>query len=1086
MRGGQARGSKFIPTNAAQRPTPPLCASAFIRHSPFVIRHFATALVALALNSSAAQFKIGAHNLTVPDGFEVELVAAAPLVDRPISIAYDEQGRLYATDSAGMTDKAPKQLETKPHRIVRLEDTDGDGKFDKSIVFADRMMFPEGAMWYEGSLYVAAPPEIWKLTDTNGDGIADQREAWLDAKTLTGCANDLHGPFLGRDGWFYWAKGAFAEQTYERPGRKPFVTRAAHLFRARPDGTGIEPVMTGGMDNPVDIAITSTGERIFSTTFFQQPGGGKRDGLVHAIYGGVYGKVHDVIFSHPMTGDLMPVLVHMGAAAPCGLITYDSRVFGDDFRDNLFACYFNLHKVSRHILIPDGATFKTKDSDFIVSDNTDFHPTDVLEDADGSLLVVDTGGWYKICCPTSQLAKPDVLGGIYRIRKTGMARPADPRGLKIPWTKSSPAALAKLLADPRLYVQQRAIHELGKKGTPAVPTLNDLVLKGASTDARLNAVWALCRVNDKAAREIIRTALNDKDAAVRHAAIHSAAVWRDASAVGRLQTFLEGSDQALARAAAEALGRIGEQSAVPALLAAADRLRGQVNDPLRVLEHSLIFALIEIGDPAAVFEAASRTSRTQPCDSDEPVAARTAAIRSRAALVALDQIGGDALKPDMVLPLLNSKDATLKQTALWIVSHRPDWGEPLARRFYGDLLMDSYPRPDADEFQARLAQLAKSPAIQELLGTSVLDPELKLPARLIALRAMASAGLKETPARWLTAIPQLLTSSNPDLVRQAVATARTLTLPKQGVPRLTTALQDVGRDAAMPADVRLDALAASGSVANVTPELFAFLQSNLDPGKPVLTRAAAATVLARAKLTPEQQLALAGAMKNVSPLEAPKLLPAFERGANEQLGLRLMAALTDSTGLRGLRVDLLKPLFAKYPKPVQDASKELLNLLNADAAKQRAHLEALLPEMAIGDVRRGQALFNSQKAACATCHSIGYQGGKFGPDLTRIGQVRTEMDFLESIVYPSASFVRSYEPFTVVTKSGDDFTGIIRKDAPDEVILITGPDLEQRIARADIKELRPGTVSLMPDGLEQVLTKQELADLIAFLKNTKW
>ena len=67
------------------------------------------------------------------------------------------------------------------------------------------------------------------------------------------------------------------------------------------------------------------------------------------------------------------------------------------------------------MLTPDGATFTTKDSDFLTSDNRDFHPTDVLEDADGSLLVIDTGGWYKLCCPTSQLAKPDVLGGIYRI-----------------------------------------------------------------------------------------------------------------------------------------------------------------------------------------------------------------------------------------------------------------------------------------------------------------------------------------------------------------------------------------------------------------------------------------------------------------------------------------------------------------------------------------------------------------------------------------------------------------------------------------------------------------------------------------------
>ena len=117
--------------------------------------------------------------LKVADGFEVERVAGPPLVDRPIVADFDEQGRLYVADSSGSNDKVEKQLAEKPHRIVRLEDTNGDGRFDKSIVFADRMMFPEGALWYDGSLYVSAPPSIWKLTDTNGDGVADQREEWF-------------------------------------------------------------------------------------------------------------------------------------------------------------------------------------------------------------------------------------------------------------------------------------------------------------------------------------------------------------------------------------------------------------------------------------------------------------------------------------------------------------------------------------------------------------------------------------------------------------------------------------------------------------------------------------------------------------------------------------------------------------------------------------------------------------------------------------------------------------------------------------------------------------------------------------------
>src|SRR5205823_52291 len=157
--------------------------------------------------------RLNGHVFTLPVGFEIELAAGPPLVDRPITADFDEQGRLYVSDSSGSNEKVEEQLKKKPHRILRLEAE--NGKFVRRTIFADHMMFPEGTMWYAGSLYVAAPPSIWKLTDTKGDGVADQRVEWFQGKTLTGCANDLHGPYLGPDGWIYWCKGAFAKQTYE-------------------------------------------------------------------------------------------------------------------------------------------------------------------------------------------------------------------------------------------------------------------------------------------------------------------------------------------------------------------------------------------------------------------------------------------------------------------------------------------------------------------------------------------------------------------------------------------------------------------------------------------------------------------------------------------------------------------------------------------------------------------------------------------------------------------------------------------------------------------------------------------------------
>src|SRR5207302_955875 len=140
----------------------------------------------------------------------------------------------------------------------------------------------------------------------------------------------------------------------------------------------------------------------------------------------------------------------------------ESRVFGEEYQDNLFACQFNKHKISRHILEPEGATFKAHDDDFLVSDNLDFHPTDVLEDADGSLLVIDTGGWYKLCCPTSQLHKPDVLGAIYRVRRLHAPKVEDSRGLKLSWATMKIDQLVDLLDDPRPAVRRRATQMLGR------------------------------------------------------------------------------------------------------------------------------------------------------------------------------------------------------------------------------------------------------------------------------------------------------------------------------------------------------------------------------------------------------------------------------------------------------------------------------------------------------------------------------------------------------------------------------------------------------------------------------------------------
>ncbi|MFM8890439.1 MAG: dehydrogenase, partial [Planctomycetia bacterium] len=253
-----------------------------------VMRVCTAGVIALAIAvhpAVAADYRHGGIVLTVPDGFVVERVAGPPLVDRPVTAAIDERGRLYVADSSGSNARLEEQRADPRHRIVRLEDVDGDGVYDRRTVFAESLTMLQGTMWHRGSLYAAAVPDIVRLSDRDDDGVADERSVWLAGQTLTGCGNDVHGPSLGPDGRFYWTKGAFAEQTFELPGLPGFRSRASHVHRSRPDGGGHEVVLTGGMDNPVDVAFIASGERVLSATFLEWPAGGRRDGLVHAVYG---------------------------------------------------------------------------------------------------------------------------------------------------------------------------------------------------------------------------------------------------------------------------------------------------------------------------------------------------------------------------------------------------------------------------------------------------------------------------------------------------------------------------------------------------------------------------------------------------------------------------------------------------------------------------------------------------------------------------------------------------------------------------------------------------------------------------------
>jgi putative membrane-bound dehydrogenase-like protein len=984
----------------------------------FLVGAFCLALP-WANSTRAAEISLGVHRFTLPAGFTIELAASSTVAPRPIAGSFDPEGRLYVTDSAGLNLPPAEQLKDPKNRILRLEDTDGDGTFDRASVFAEKVMFPQGCLWYGGSVYVAGPPSIWKFTDTDGDGVADKREEWYQGKVLTGCANDVHGPYLGPEGMLYWTKGAFARVDFKEASGRPIQDRCAHVFRAWPDMSGFESVMSGGMDNPVEVAFTAEGEPVVISTFIDLSQPGRRDGLAHAVWGGVFGKINDVVDEPGVrrTGGLMPVLSQVGPAAACALMRYEGDAFGAEYRDNLFGTLFNLRKVTRHVLRPHGASYAAEDSDFLVSDQMDFHPTDVLQDADGSLLVVDTGGWYKLCCPSSQLAKADVMGTIYRVRKSEPGH-TTPRRLD---PAARRAAYASLSGPPAW-----------KPGSAEV-TLKQRALKADPASApELRSVLEQFKVADGPASP----------------------AWR------------------AARLAAEGLGRMRDRASVPTLL----RLAAAVGSADRFLEHSLLYAVIEIGDAGAARSLAN---------SDHPATAR-------AALLTLEQIEGGNPRVAEVLPALNSKDNALRETGAWIARRHPEWGAELTEHLRARLSSAATPDAERSTWESQLGLVARHSHGQAFLAELVQGTAYRNEARIAGLSAMANAGLKDMPDGWRDAVRFALSvqaseSSSP-IRATAVRSLRSLPFPKEGDPRITDALHALARHAAESAVVRLEALSALPSGSTVDNEEFAILRASLDPARPPTEKLAAANALGRLKLDAPALRDILPALGTAGPIELPKLIAAYAGQTDEALGNELLQSLKNSKVLRSLRPEDLKPHVAKFPEPVRHQADTLLTSLQSDVSQDRVRLDLMLAEVQKlpGDVRRGQAIFNGTKAACSSCHRQGYLGGDLGPDLTAIGTIRTERDLLEAVIYPSASFVRSYEPWIATAKDGEEYSGVIRRDTQDEIVLATGPGAETRIPRSDLTELRLGSLSTMPAGLDEQLSRQELSDLLAFLKNTKW
>ena len=995
--------------------------------------------------------------LKVPKGFTIERAVDPGMISYPMFASFDGEGRLFVFESDGSSPPSNQaMLKNPPYHVRLLEDTDGDGKFDKSKIFADSLSFPKGGVFYNGSLYVTSSPDLIRLTDTDGDGVADKREVVLTGWVLNSNGALLGGPFLGPDGWLYMtdARRGFDITTKEGENLKG---SSARIWRCRPDGSGLESMAGGGFDNSIELAFMPSGETVGTMTYFIDPQAGLRDAIMHWVEGGTYPKNNPVIEKDKfiLTGDLMPVMNKMARVAPSGIMRYRGNTMGKEYQGSLFSAEFNTGRIMRHKVIADGATYKTADEPFVTSNVKDMHLTDVLEDADGSMLIVNTGGWFILGCPLSRVAKLDVPGGIYRIRKTGAAKVNDPWGTQLNLKKMAVPALVASTKDTRIAVRDHAIELLISKGEAAVLPIKNSLLKSASEEMHAAGIFALSRIATPNAMIGVRSGLIDPSAVVRTSAARALGLAKDKLSVDKLMELVQKDRFAVRRQAATALGQIGDKRAVPALLKAS-----AINND-RFEEHAIIYALIKLNDAGLLQAALNNPS----------------ANLKRTVLIALDQIGGTALKKEDVSPFLTSNTPELQKIGIWVASHHPEWSDIVIDFLKGRLNVAEIAGDDITAIRDLMSTFSNDKQLQTFLAEQLGSNSASDSKKIFLMDVIAHASVKEIPEVWVQTLAKLLNSGSTEIKSQVLGL-----IESRRIKALDNQLAQIVKNTNTSPDFRLKALSSKLlSVPALSDEEFNMVFSYLGNKNESPVRQMAARLLSNAKLSDVQLVKLAKeqlALTDVFLL--PNLVSAFKGNKNEEAGMALVAALgAGSDRLDNVSEEELKGLLNAYSQKIKSSADPLLAKLANKNAGRLAELTKLEASLTRGDVASGAKIFFG-KGICSSCHAVAGKGAIFGPDLTNIGQIRSGHDILEAILYPSASFAREYETSRVITKTAT-YTGVLKEQLPDAVIIATGPGLQVRIPRSEITGIEPLSISMMPPGLDKQLSPVELSDLMAYL-----
>jgi putative heme-binding domain-containing protein len=962
----------------------------------------------------------------LPPGFEAQLVADEPAINKPMNLAFDDRGRLWVTTTVEYPYPAKEGTKARD-RVVILDDFAPDGRAHKVTTFADGLNIPIGVLplGRGDSALVHSIPAIRRWTDTDGDGKADKSEEMYSSYGF----KDTHGMTnaftWGFDGWIYACHGFSNESTVKGKDGQPIVMQSGNTYRMKPDGSHLE-YYTHGQVNPFGLAFDPLGN-LYSCDCHSRP--------IYCLLPGAhypsFGKPDDGLGFGP------EMVTHdHGSTGIGGIAFYAAEHFPKAYQDTIFIGNVVTSRINHDKLEWTGSSPKgIAQPDFLVSDDPWFRPVDLELGPDGALYIADFYnriiGHYEV--PLTHPGRDRERGRIWRIVYKGDDRTSKPLRPGYDGTKESVDGLVKDLGDANLVRRMHAANMLVEKGQGVAEAVKKAAREPAPAAQRAQALWVLDRL-DRLDLATLALAAHDRDEMVR---VHAMRIVGD-RASGRgpeaelARTALSDESPMVRRAAAEAIGKYAPTADalkftenVRALL---DLVRG-VRGGDEHLKHSARIGLRDELAPAKDWE---KRLVGELSDSDRRAIADVA-------------------------PGVHNAEA-----AAFLASHLKQVKESPENRV---------------RYLRHVARFGRE-TDQEAIA-SIVKSESDLGKRVALINAVQE-GEQSRGATWPKGVLEVADATARVLIESNDAGQFKLGVGLIGDARLAQFREPLAkiaadrsaaesrREPAMAALAEIDSAAAIQPIGKVISEstepmplreqAVKLLAAMGQPG-------AMDTLVAALPTVPGSlQTSIASGLVR-SPGGAERLLKAIEAGkaSARLLQERGVAVPIAAFNLKTLN-DRVGPLLKGLP-PAEARIQEIIGKRRESFGK------------ASTDLARGASVFEK---SCAACHQLGGKGARIGPQLDGVG-VRGPDRLLEDILDPNRNVDQAFRVTSLNLKDGRVVSGLLLREEGETLVLADAQGKEVRVARGDVEDRAVSQLSPMPANWADQIPEPEFADLLAYL-----